>query len=173
MIEYSKLRKRGAPVTKKKNTASATENGKTSSGQAAAEHATEEKKRVAKAQVSASAKSGSEIEEAECDIPLGEFASRMELEVLYAGKNDIIHFSTFNVSRPGLQLAGYYKHFSAERVQVIGEMEMTYLQQMTHQARRTACETLLKQQIPCIIITSTIEPSSELLFAAQKFDTLQ
>ena len=56
----------------------------------------------------------------------------MNLEILYSGDNQIIHFCTFNISRPGLQLAGYYKHFSAERVQVIGEMEMAYLQQMTH-----------------------------------------
>ena len=108
-----------------------------------------------------------EIEEA--DVNVAEFARRMNLEILYSGDNQTIHFCTFNISRPGLQLAGYYKHFSAERVQVIGEMEMAYLQQMTHDARKTACESLLKKPIPCLIITSAHPPCDELLDAVRQY----
>ncbi|MCH5162305.1 MAG: HPr(Ser) kinase/phosphatase [Clostridiales bacterium] len=114
----------------------------------------------------------SEIEEAEKDVDAVEFAKRMELEIVYCGENKTIHFSTFNVSRPGLQLAGYYKHFSAERVQVIGEMETTYLSQMTYQARKTACEMFMKQPIPCLILTSAESPCEELLNAAKKYDRI-
>ncbi len=113
-----------------------------------------------------------EIEENEREVELNEFAKKLDLEVLYSGESTSIRFRTFNVSRPGLQLAGYYKHFSAERVQVIGEMEMTYLQQMTHEARKTACETLMKQPIPCLIITSTMPPCEELLHAVRKYDRI-
>lgn len=112
----------------------------------------------------------SEIEESVCDVDIDEFARRMELDVIYCGDNRKIRFSTFNVSRPGLQLAGYYKHFSSERVQVIGEMETTYLQQMTHQARKTACETFFKQPIPCLILTTVMPPCDELLAAAKKYN---
>ena len=111
-----------------------------------------------------------EIEENEVDVDIDEFAERMELTVLHRGKNKRIRFNTFNVSRPGLQLAGYYKHFSAERVQVLGEMESAYLRQMTHQARKTACETLMKHPIPCLILTSVMPPCDELIAAAEKFD---
>lgn len=112
----------------------------------------------------------SEIEEAEKDVDIFEFAERMDLEIIYRGNTRYIHFSTFNVNRPGLQLAGYYKHFSAERVQVIGEMETTYLSQMTFQARKTACEEFLKQPIPCLILTTSEPPCEELMNAAKKFD---
>ncbi len=111
-----------------------------------------------------------EIEETECDVAIDEFAKRMELDVIYRGDNESIHFCTFNINRPGLQLAGYYEHFSAERVQVLGEMETAYLQQMTHEARKTACETLMKQPIPCFIITATQPPCAELLSAVKKYD---
>lgn len=111
-----------------------------------------------------------EIEETVKDVDIFEFADRMDLEILYRGDNRRIHFCTFNISRPGLQLAGYYKHFSAERVQVIGEMEMTYLLQMTHQARKTACEEFFKNPIPCLILTTATPPCEELLSAAKKFD---
>lgn len=111
-----------------------------------------------------------EIDENECDVGIDEFARRMELDIIYRGDNDTIHFSTFNISRPGLQLAGYYKHFSAERVQVLGEMETAYLAQMTHGARKTACETLMQQPVPCVIITATQPPCEELLSAVKKYN---
>ncbi|MDE6201378.1 MAG: HPr(Ser) kinase/phosphatase [Clostridiales bacterium] len=111
-----------------------------------------------------------EIQETEKDVDIAEFAERMDLDVICRGDNEVLHFSTFNISRPGLQLAGYYKHFAAERVQVMGQMEMTYLQQMTHDARKTACETLMKQPIPCLIVTSTLPPCDELITAGKKYN---
>lgn len=111
-----------------------------------------------------------EIEETEKDVDVADFVARMELEVLYSGDVQKLHFSTFNVNRPGLQLAGYYKHFSSERVQVMGEMETTYLLQMTHQARKTACEEFLKNPIPCLILTTTTPPCDELINAVKKYN---
>ncbi|MCH5155353.1 MAG: HPr(Ser) kinase/phosphatase [Clostridiales bacterium] len=111
-----------------------------------------------------------EMQETEKDVDISEFASRMDLDVIYRGDNQVLHFSTFNINRPGLQLAGYYKHFAAERVQIMGEMEMTYLQQMMHDARKTACETLMKQPIPCLIVTSTLPPCDELIAAGKKYN---
>lgn len=111
-----------------------------------------------------------ELQETECDVEITEFAKRMDLETVYSGDNQTMHFCTVNISRPGLQLAGYYKHFAPERVQILGNMEMTYLLQMTHDARKTACETLLKHSIPCLIITSTLPPCDELITAARKYN---
>ncbi|MDE6028849.1 MAG: HPr(Ser) kinase/phosphatase [Clostridiales bacterium] len=111
-----------------------------------------------------------ELQETEKDVDITEFAERMDLNVICSGDNEVIHFSTFNISRPGLQLAGYYKHFAPERVQIMGQMEMTYLQQMTHDARKTACETLMKHPIPCLIVTATLAPCDELVSAAKKYN---
>lgn len=111
-----------------------------------------------------------DVQETEKDVDILEFARRMDLNIICRGDNQTLHFSTFNISRPGLQLAGYYKHFAPERVQIMGEMEMTYLGQMTHDARKTACETLMKQNIPCLIVTSTLPPCDELIAAGEKYD---
>ena len=35
-----------------------------------------------------------------------------------------------DVNRPALQLSGYFKHFEQSRVQIIGTVEYTYLQQL-------------------------------------------
>lgn len=36
-----------------------------------------------------------------------------------------------DVARPGLQLAGYFDHFEPMRLQVIGNVEESYLQKLT------------------------------------------
>ena len=39
--------------------------------------------------------------------------------------------TTSEINRPALQLAGYLAHFDNERVQIIGYVEYTYLQNMS------------------------------------------
>ena len=41
-----------------------------------------------------------------------------------------IELTTKDINRPALQLAGYYEHFSSERVQIIGYVEYSYIMQM-------------------------------------------
>lgn len=111
-----------------------------------------------------------EIEENEVDLAVDSFAHTMNLEVLYKGKNRSVHISTLNINRPGLQLAGYYEHFSAERVQVMGEMELAYLSKLTAAKRQKACDELLSKPIPCLVISTNLNPCAELLAAAKKYD---
>ena len=40
-----------------------------------------------------------------------------------------------DINRPALQLTGYFEHFDAERVQVIGYVEYTYLQKMSEEEK--------------------------------------
>lgn len=114
------------------------------------------------------AKRLTELQENEKDVSIKEFAERLNLEILHAGKNEYMHISTFNISRPGLQLAGYYDHFSAERVQVIGEAETSYLANLTSEQREKACDKLFSYDFPCLVITSVLDPSREIMQAAEK-----
>ncbi len=111
-----------------------------------------------------------EIIENEMDLKVEDFAAQAGLEILHRGSKETIHFSTFNINRPGLQLAGYYEHFGYERVQVVGEQEMSYLKKMKPEDRLKACETFLKYEIPCLVISTVLEPIPELMAAAEKYD---
>ena len=42
-----------------------------------------------------------------------------------------INITVDDISRPGLQLAGYFDHFEPMRLQVIGTVETTYLNKLT------------------------------------------
>ena len=94
------------------------------------------------------AKINREIEENEIDIKIEDFCARLDLEILHKGSREFMHISTFNINRPGLQLAGYYEHFSAERVQIIGEMETAYLKTLPLEKRLASVEMLFKYEFP-------------------------
>ena len=62
-----------------------------------------------------------------------------------------------NLHRPGLVLAGYTELFTYRRVQILGNTENQYLRHLDVPARQAAMETLLRFDIPCIILTENNE----------------
>lgn len=113
--------------------------------------------------------SDKEIEENETDVKVEDFAAKLNFKILHGGKG-YIHFSSLNISRPGLQLAGYFRHFGAERVQVIGEMETAYLNELSPQKRYEVLERLFKHDFPCLIISRGLAPCEEMMQCAKKYD---
>lgn len=89
------------------------------------------------------------------------------LEVLVEGTEDSpIHVQ--DVNRPGLQLAGFYNYFDNKRIQVIGNGEWSFLDELEPQLRKKRLQRYFKNIMPCIIITRKLEPQSELIEAAQQ-----
>ena len=57
------------------------------------------------------------------------------------------------VSSPGIVLAGYVKRFSAERLQVLGETEITYLSSLAIAERKKILELFFSFPIPAVFVT--------------------
>lgn len=57
-----------------------------------------------------------------------------------------------SVHRPGLALAGFLDCFAHFRVQVLGNSEFSYLQQLDEETRRERFRAVLNTKIPCIVI---------------------
>lgn len=57
------------------------------------------------------------------------------------------------VSSPGLVLAGYVKRFSTERLQVLGETEITYLQSLSAVDRKKVLKLFFSFPIPAVFVT--------------------
>src|SRR3954467_3389051 len=68
-----------------------------------------------------------------------------------------------DVSSPGLAIAGFVKRFPAERLQVLGETEITYLKSLDEKTRREHLTTFFSFPIPCVFITKGQDPTSDLL----------
>ena len=74
-----------------------------------------------------------------------------------------IYVEVPDINRPALQLTGFFDHFDAERVQIIGYVEYAFLQQMEPATKKKVYETLLAYKIPCIIFCRDLQPDQELL----------
>jgi len=57
------------------------------------------------------------------------------------------------VSSPGIVLAGYVKRFSPERLQVLGETEITYLSSLDGVERKKILELFFSFPIPAVFVT--------------------
>lgn len=74
-----------------------------------------------------------------------------------------------NIHRPGLALAGYVELFTYDRVQIFGNTEIKYLNQLSPAKRLNAMKTICEFDLPCIIVTNKNTLDQELLeLAASK-----
>ncbi|NLA72155.1 MAG: HPr(Ser) kinase/phosphatase [Clostridiaceae bacterium] len=83
-------------------------------------------------------------------------------------KIDQTEITVADVTRPGLQLAGYFKHFGPDRMQLIGNMEMAYLDSLSKQEKIICLGKLFATGIPCLILSRSHEPFPELLSCAEQ-----
>ena len=73
-----------------------------------------------------------------------------------------------DVSSPGLALAGFVARFPAERLQVFGETEVTYLQSLDAETRREHLQKFFSFPFPCLFVTKGLELPPEVLEEAEQ-----
>lgn len=87
-------------------------------------------------------------------ISAEEFARELHLSVLcQPEKGNGFLIEVQDVYRPGLQFAGYFDVFAAERPQVIGKTEMFYLRSLPDDVREERLRAYFQYAMPCIILT--------------------
>ena len=91
------------------------------------------------------------------------------MEILTKAPNYTTQTVTISdVNRPALQLVGFYKYFEPMRLQILGKAEMVFLQAMMQEKRRAVLESLLRCEIPALIIARNMEVFPELIELAEK-----
>lgn len=63
-----------------------------------------------------------------------------------------------DINRPALQLAGYFKHYEATRLQIIGFVEYTYMDSMDDKRKEEIYNKLLSCPIPVIVFCRELQP---------------
>ena len=101
-------------------------------------------------------------------ISIKDLCKQLDLELLVPSTKTELDVNVNDVNRPGMQLVGFYEYFAYERPQVIGKVEMTYLDSLEPEVRRQSLEKYMSYPIPCIIIGWSMNPPAELIEIAQK-----
>ena len=79
----------------------------------------------------------------EFSVSLAKLVNDLGLEVVYTPCDvDKIRITSADVNRPGLLLAGYHEYFDPTRIQICGKVEMSFLEALPENERRSRIHTL-------------------------------
>lgn len=94
---------------------------------------------------------------------------KVKLKVIY-GTKELLEkpITTADISRPGLEMSGYFDYYSPERIQLVGMKEWSYLNTMTDYNRYSVFSTMFKKETPAIIVARELEIPKEMLRAAKE-----
>lgn len=73
-----------------------------------------------------------------------------------------------DINRPALQLTGYFEHFEQSRIQIIGNVEYTYIQQLSDAEKHHRYSELMKFDIPCVIFCRDLKPGDVFMEEAKR-----
>ncbi len=102
-------------------------------------------------------------------VPLSTLVKEFNLEIAYASTDyEAIRLTVEDVARPGLQLAGYFDHYEPMRLQVLGNVEMSYMEKLEQKQRAITFDRLFSYKFPALLIARGMEPHPECLEMAKK-----
>ena len=102
-------------------------------------------------------------------VPLTTLVSAFKLEVAWAASDyEKIRLTVDDVARPGLQLAGYFDHFEPMRLQVMGNVESSYVQKMSPTERAVVFDRLFSYKIPALLVARNLPMDPQCVEMAKK-----
>jgi len=97
-------------------------------------------------------------------VSLSGVVSELNLEILTPSVDMSAKLLTqVNINRPALQLAGFFDYFDADRLQIIGMVEHTYLQKLSNEARKENLRRIFQRDIPAIVLCRKLAPFPEMM----------
>ena len=103
-------------------------------------------------------------------IAVKDFVESLSLKVLSPSTRETIDLQSAELNRPGIQFTGFYDYFAYVRPQVIGKVEMAYLDSLDDKTRLAKLTDYFSYPIPCVIICRGMQPNQEMLKLAQEHD---
>ncbi len=92
-------------------------------------------------------------------VSLAKIVEKMKLESL-TPEIDIkgIKIKQPDINRPALQIAGFFEHYEATRLQIMGFVEYKYMMSLSDERKEEIYTKLLSYPIPCIVFCRELEP---------------
>ena len=102
-------------------------------------------------------------------IALTTIIKEFDLQVVHAATDfENVRITVEDISRPGIQLSGYFDHFDPVRLQVMGNVEMSYLARLDVAERSKILDRLFSYKFPALLITRIIAPGELCVAMAKK-----
>ncbi|MEH7492559.1 HPr(Ser) kinase/phosphatase [Neobacillus niacini] len=93
---------------------------------------------------------------------------RLQLELISGEEGINRPISTSDISRPGIEIAGYFEYYPAERIQLLGKTELSFFSELPENERISRMERLCTDITPAIIVTRGLDVPKELIEASER-----
>ena len=102
-------------------------------------------------------------------ITVRDLINKLRLKVIYGNESLFDkEITTADISRPGLEMTGYFDYYTPERIQLVGMKEWSYLIKMTSHNRHQVLRKMFQPETPVLIIARDLEVPEEMLLAAEE-----
>ena len=102
-------------------------------------------------------------------VALHTLVEKLNLTIAYESTDyRSVRLTVEDVARPGLQLAGYFDHYEPMRLQVMGNVEMSYMAKLSPADRAVVFDRLFSYKFPALPICRGIQPDELCLAMAKK-----
>lgn len=100
-------------------------------------------------------------------VMVSELIERFNLKLI-SGENGIDReVTTSDISRPGLEIAGFFTYYPAERMQLLGKTELSFFGSLTKEERKQRTDKLCTEETPCIVVSRGLDIPQELIESSQ------
>ncbi|HIZ52377.1 HPr(Ser) kinase/phosphatase [Enterococcus eurekensis] len=102
-------------------------------------------------------------------VKVSELVKALGLEVVTGGEEALNrNITTGDISRPGLELTGYFNYYSHDRLQLFGSKEVTFARRMMKEERLMVIRRMCSDETPAFIISRGLEVSDEMIQACDE-----
>ncbi|GAB6935132.1 MAG: HPr(Ser) kinase/phosphatase [Bacillota bacterium] len=101
-------------------------------------------------------------------VRVQDLVSTFQLKVVSGARGVKRSIETMDICRPGLEMAGYFTYYPADRVQLLGRTELTFAERLDSATRLERFRRLCTEKTPCICITRGQEVPPELIQASEE-----
>ncbi|HET7580447.1 MAG TPA: HPr(Ser) kinase/phosphatase [Bacillales bacterium] len=101
-------------------------------------------------------------------VQTADLIERFQLELVSGEEGLHRPITTSDISRPGLEMAGFFTYYPAERLQLIGRTELSFFNGLDFKTRQERMEDICRDETPGIIISRDLEVPKELIRASEQ-----
>lgn len=103
-------------------------------------------------------------------VRVSELIEHFDLKLVSGEKGIDREIIVSDISRPGLEIAGYFTYYPRRRLQLLGRTELSFFNELSVDERYKRTSQLCTPQTPCIVISRGIDVPEEFITSSNKRD---
>ena len=97
-----------------------------------------------------------------------DLVEKFNLELISGEEGIDRPIATSDISRPGIEMAGYFTYYPAERIQLLGKTELSFFDRLDDEEKKIRMEKMCTDITPAIIISRDMSVPKELIEASER-----